>query len=165
MDEAKLTVVEQTRRALGPIEILVNNASIGSVYDETIFEISTETWRQILSINLDASLFLTRAASHDMRTVGWGRIVMVSSVTGTVVTNGSNVMHVKFGASQIGGAGTTYPGGESDLILDPGVPVLKFTDATKDVVKVGTKVRVQGVKAADGPTEWSSQSKWTARIA
>ncbi len=73
-----------------------------------------------------------------------------ATVTGTVVTNGSNVMHVKFGPSQIGGAGQTYPGGESDLILDPGVPVFKFTDSTKDIVKAGSKVRVQGVKNADG---------------
>jgi hypothetical protein len=59
-------------------------------------------------------------------------------------------MKVKFGPSQIGGSGTTYPAGESDLVLDPNVPVFKFTDVDKGVVKVGGKVRVQGVKNADG---------------
>jgi len=73
-----------------------------------------------------------------------------ATVTGTVVANGSNVMKVKFGPSQIGGAGTTYPAGESDLILDPGVPVFKFTDTTSAVVKVGGKVRLQGVRNAEG---------------
>jgi len=73
-----------------------------------------------------------------------------ATVTGTAVVNGSNVMKVKFGASQINGAGTTYPAGESDLILDPNVPVFKFTDADKGIVKVGGKVRVQGVKNAEG---------------
>ena len=73
-----------------------------------------------------------------------------ATVTGTAVVNGSNVMKVKFGPSQINGAGTTYPGGESDLILDPGVPVFKFTDSDKSVVKVGGKVRVQGVRNAEG---------------
>ncbi len=73
-----------------------------------------------------------------------------ATVTGTVVVNGSNVMHVKFGPSQIGGAGNTYPGGESDLVLDPGVPVLKFTDADKSIVHEGGKVRVQGVRNAQG---------------
>jgi 3-hydroxybutyrate dehydrogenase len=75
-------VVRETRARLGPIEILVNNASIGSVHDETIFELSTEQWRRYLAINLEASYFLTRAASHDMRERGWGRIVMVSSTNG-----------------------------------------------------------------------------------
>jgi hypothetical protein len=63
-----------------------------------------------------------------------------ATVTGTAIVNGSNVMKVKF------------PGGESDLILDPdpNIPVLKFTDADKGIVKAGGKVRVQGVKNADG---------------
>src|SRR5215467_15438781 len=73
-----------------------------------------------------------------------------ATVTGTAVVNGSNVMKVKFGPSQIGGAGTTYPGGESDLILDPGVPVFKFTDSDSSIVKAGGHVRVQGVRNAQG---------------
>jgi hypothetical protein len=63
-----------------------------------------------------------------------------ATVTGTVVTNGSNVMRVKF------------PGGESDLILDPGVPVQRFADTDRSAVKAGTKVRVQGVRNAEGAT-------------
>ncbi len=77
-------VVAETRRRLGPIEILVSNASIGSTYDETIFELTTDAWRRLLAINLEASFFLARAASHDMRAAGWGRIVMVASTSGLV---------------------------------------------------------------------------------
>jgi hypothetical protein len=75
-----------------------------------------------------------------------------ATVTGTAIVNGSNTMKVKFGPSQIGGAGPTYPGGESDLILDPNVPVIKFTDADSSIVKAGAKVRVQGVRNAEGAT-------------
>jgi hypothetical protein len=75
-----------------------------------------------------------------------------ATVTGTAIVNGSNTMRVKFGPSQIGGSGTTYPAGESDLILDPNVPVLKFTDADSSIVKAGAKVRVQGVRNAEGAT-------------
>jgi len=75
-----------------------------------------------------------------------------ATVTGTAIVNGSNSMRVKFGPSQIGGSGTTYPAGESDLILDPNVPVLKFTDADSSIVKAGAKVRVQGVRNAEGAT-------------
>jgi hypothetical protein len=73
-----------------------------------------------------------------------------ATVTGTAIVNGSNVMRVKFGDSQIGGKGTTYPAGESDLVLDPNVPVLKFTDVTSAAVKVGGKIRVQGIRNAQG---------------
>src|SRR4029077_18832235 len=63
-----------------------------------------------------------------------------ATVTGTAILNGSNVMKVKF------------PGGESDLILDPdpNIPVLKMTDTDKGAIKVGGKVRIQGLKNADG---------------
>ncbi len=75
-----------------------------------------------------------------------------ATVTGTAIVNGSNTMRVKFGPSQIGGSGTTYPAGESDLVLDPNVPVLKFPDADSSIVKAGAKVRVQGVRNAEGAT-------------
>ena len=61
-----------------------------------------------------------------------------ATVTGTAIVGGSNNMKVKF------------PGGESELILDPGVPVFAITPVDKGMVKAGTKVRVQGVKTADG---------------
>jgi len=63
-----------------------------------------------------------------------------ATVTGTAIVNGSNVMKVKF------------PGGESELVLDPdpNIPVLKFTDADKSIVHPGGKVRVQGVRNAEG---------------
>src|SRR5258707_4159544 len=42
-----------------------------------------------------------------------------ATVSGTAIVNGSNVMKVKFGASQIGGAGATFPAGGPDLPLAP----------------------------------------------
>ena len=82
-----------------------------------------------------------------MRGVGEGQRPMTdgkndtmtnATVTGTAIVGGSNNMKVKF------------PGGESELILDPGVPVFAITPVDKGMVKAGTKVRVQGVKTADG---------------
>ncbi|HEX3484642.1 MAG TPA: hypothetical protein VHT51_06250 [Micropepsaceae bacterium] len=92
-----------------------------------------------------------RIFSEKMRGLGEGQRPMNdarnqtmtnATVTGTAIVNGSNVMKVKF------------PGGESDLVLDPdpNIPVLKFTDADKGIIKTGGKVRVQGVRNADGAT-------------
>jgi len=63
-----------------------------------------------------------------------------ATVTGTAIVSGSNNIKVK------------YQGGESELILDPGVPVTAIVPADKAMVKAGTKVRVQGVRTAEGPT-------------
>jgi hypothetical protein len=61
-----------------------------------------------------------------------------ATVTGTAIVGGSNNIKVQ------------YKGGESELILDPGVPVTAIMPADKGMVKAGAKVRVQGVKTAEG---------------
>lgn len=59
-------------------------------------------------------------------------------VTGTAVVNGSNDIKVSF------------KGGESELILDPGVPVTRIEAADKSLVKPGVKVQLRGVRTQDG---------------
>ena len=61
-----------------------------------------------------------------------------ATVTGAVIVNGSNNIRVKFA------------GGESDLILDPGVPVTRIDTVDIGLVKSGVKVRLRGVRTADG---------------
>jgi hypothetical protein len=61
-----------------------------------------------------------------------------ATVTGTVLVGGSNDIKVKL------------PTGESELVLDPGVPVIAIVPAEKSDVKAGTKVVVNAVKTADG---------------
>ena len=61
-----------------------------------------------------------------------------ATVTGAAVVNGSNDIKVKF------------EGGESELILDPGVPVMRLEPADRSLVTSGAKVRVQGVRTAEG---------------
>lgn len=62
-----------------------------------------------------------------------------ATVTGAAVVNGSNNIKV------------TFEGGkESELILDPGVPVTRIDAADKMLLKTGVKVRVQGARNADG---------------
>jgi NAD(P)-dependent dehydrogenase (short-subunit alcohol dehydrogenase family) len=75
-------VVTTARERLGPVEILVLNAGIGSGLERSIWEQSTDVWRETMAVNLDGPFFLTRLAAPDMKELGWGRIVMVSSTAG-----------------------------------------------------------------------------------
>jgi hypothetical protein len=61
-----------------------------------------------------------------------------ATVIGAVVVNGSNHITVKL------------DGGESDLILDPGIPVTRIDTADIGLVRSGMKVRVRGVRSSDG---------------
>jgi len=77
-------IVAETRTRLGPVEILVLNAGIGSGHEREIWAQESSVWRETMAVNLDGPFFLCRAASADMKEGGWGRIVMVSSTSGEV---------------------------------------------------------------------------------
>ncbi len=75
-------IVAEARSRLGPVEILVLNAGIGSGHEREIWAQETAVWRETIAVNLDGPFYLCRAASLDMKKQGWGRIVMVSSTSG-----------------------------------------------------------------------------------
>ena len=77
-------IVEEARSRLGPIEILVNNAAIGSSGEKSIWEQERRRWDEALDVNLNAPFELTRLAVPDMIDRRYGRIVMVSSTAGEV---------------------------------------------------------------------------------
>jgi NAD(P)-dependent dehydrogenase (short-subunit alcohol dehydrogenase family) len=79
-----LRIVEETQRRLGPIEILINNAGVGSSGERAIWEADPAIWAEVLEVNLNAPFELTRLAAPDMVARGFGRIVMVSSTAGEV---------------------------------------------------------------------------------
>jgi 3-oxoacyl-[acyl-carrier protein] reductase len=75
----------------GRIDILVNNAGMVSVgnadEDETPFAaLGAEQWDGQLDRTLGTAFNVTRAVAPSMVAQGWGRIVMVSSVTGPLVS-------------------------------------------------------------------------------
>lgn len=69
---------------LGPIEILVNNAAFGIVRATTIIKMEKSDWDRDLAVNLTGAFNTIKAVMPGMVEKGWGRIVNVSSVTGTM---------------------------------------------------------------------------------
>jgi NAD(P)-dependent dehydrogenase (short-subunit alcohol dehydrogenase family) len=76
--------VDETEARLGPVEILVTCAGIGSTAETVVWEEPVEVWAETMRINLDAPFHLTRLAAAGMVERGYGRIVHTSSTAGVV---------------------------------------------------------------------------------
>jgi len=72
--------VAQVEAALGPIEVLVNNAGI--TRDAMLHKMSEAQWREVLDVNLGGCFNMCRAVIGGMRERRFGRIVSVGSVNG-----------------------------------------------------------------------------------
>ncbi|PLK26141.1 SDR family NAD(P)-dependent oxidoreductase [Novosphingobium sp. TH158] len=68
---------EQTRRELGPILILVNNAGIAPF--NNFLEISEELLTKVLKINLVGPFLVSQECVPDMIAAKWGRIINITS--------------------------------------------------------------------------------------
>jgi 3alpha(or 20beta)-hydroxysteroid dehydrogenase len=76
------TVVAETEKAFGPVNILVNNAGITMA--KSILEVTEEEYRRIVDIN-QVSVFLgMKAVIPSMQKAGSGSIVNISSINGIV---------------------------------------------------------------------------------
>ncbi len=73
-------IVEETERRLDPIDIVVNNAGIGSAGEQLTWLQDPARWREAIAVNLDAPFELTRLTLPGMIDRNWGRIVMVGSL-------------------------------------------------------------------------------------
>jgi NAD(P)-dependent dehydrogenase (short-subunit alcohol dehydrogenase family) len=78
-DEGCGRIVDETRRRMGPIDILINNAGVGSYRDKPIWATTNQVWDESIATNLNGPFYLTRRVVKEMRSRRWGRIVMVGS--------------------------------------------------------------------------------------
>ena len=79
-EEGTSRVFEETLKALGPVDVLVNNAgdAIGDDFDAA----DDAAWAFSFEMNLFSGIRLTRLTLPHMKRQKWGRIVNVSSIWG-----------------------------------------------------------------------------------
>jgi len=119
--------------AFGPIAVLVNNAGIlGSLPGNTVSEAE---WDEVLTVNLKSAFLVTEAVLPHMREVGWGRIIMLSSVAAQI--GGATNLH--YAASKAGLLGLTHSYAsqlaKSGITVNALAPALVETDMVVDGLK------------------------------
>lgn len=78
-------IVEEVENAWGPVQILVNNAGIGSSANpKPLVEFDDDFWELTLQLNVTAPYRLTKRVLPAMIAAGWGRIINVSSINARV---------------------------------------------------------------------------------
>jgi 3-hydroxybutyrate dehydrogenase len=78
-------LVGEVNTKLGPIEILVNNAGVGSsAGPKPLVEFDDDLWHRTLQLNLTAPYLLTKAVLPGMLSRKSGRIIMIASINGKI---------------------------------------------------------------------------------
>ena len=75
--EAGIKAVEAE---LGPVDVLVSNAGI--TRDGMFHRMTFDQWQAVIRTNLDSMFTMTRPVIDGMRSRGFGRIIIISSVNG-----------------------------------------------------------------------------------
>lgn len=73
-------MIAETEQAFGPIELLVCNAGISASAEKD--PMSFETWRKVMTVNVDGVFLPVMAVKDGMMARGFGRIVCIASIAG-----------------------------------------------------------------------------------
>jgi NAD(P)-dependent dehydrogenase (short-subunit alcohol dehydrogenase family) len=79
-DEQAQQLVEKIVDDFGRVDVLVNNAGI--TRDKSFLKMTRSMWDEVLRVNLDGPMHLTRAVLSGMIAAGWGRVINITSVVG-----------------------------------------------------------------------------------
>jgi len=95
-DEDCRRIVERTEAALGPLDVLVNNAGIGA--SGTVLTTDEATWDRLVTVNLKGTFLMSRAALRVMVPRRRGVIVNAGSIAGVrAVADRAAYVATKFG--------------------------------------------------------------------
>jgi 3-oxoacyl-[acyl-carrier protein] reductase len=130
-EKSVAAMVEQTNAALGPIDMLVNNAGI---FEYVMHEDATlEHWRRTIDINLTGLFIVTWAIKPQMMARNFGRIVNMSSISGLR----SRPYGIAYSASKAGVIGFTKSASEAliahNIRMNAVAPGLIETEIIDDV--------------------------------
>ena len=82
-DEAAVqNLFDQAVARFGTVDVLINNAGIAD--STAVYEMSLETWQQVIETNLTSAFLCSRAAFRVMKDKGRGRILNIGSISARV---------------------------------------------------------------------------------
>lgn len=156
-EEAVGRLIREVGDALGPVDVLVNNA--GVTRDGLLARMSSDDWDRVIEVNLRSAFLCSKAVMRGMLKNRWGRIISIGSVSGLAGNPGQAnyaaskaavIGFTKSIAKEVGGRGITVnvvaPGFiETDMTAELGEAAL---EAAISATAVGRLGRPEDVAAA-----------------
>lgn len=134
---------KEINAAMGPVEVLVNNAGI--TRDTLLMRMKNDDWDAVISSNLNSVFYCTKEALRGMSKAKWGRVINISSVTGLI----GNPGQTNYSASKAGIIGFTksfareYAArGITANAVAPGFISTDMTAVLKDEVKTAIAAQI-----------------------
>jgi NAD(P)-dependent dehydrogenase (short-subunit alcohol dehydrogenase family) len=121
----------EVRRALGRVDVLVNNAGIGWL--GTVETLTEDEWDHVMAVNVKSVFLCSRAVIPEMASGGGGRIINVASVAGLVASPGRAAYCASKGAVVMLTRAMALDGAASGINVNaicPGVVVTAMTEAS-----------------------------------
>jgi NAD(P)-dependent dehydrogenase (short-subunit alcohol dehydrogenase family) len=84
-------LTDEVRQALGPVDILVNNAAVGDPGHRNAWELGADRWKRMIDVNLSGAYYCCAAVLPGMLSRGWGRIINIASTSG--ISGGTSGVH------------------------------------------------------------------------
>ncbi|MFQ5948774.1 MAG: 3-oxoacyl-[acyl-carrier-protein] reductase [Acidimicrobiia bacterium] len=132
-ERAVAGMFEEVEGALGPVEVLVNNA--GMTRDHLLLRMGPSAWDDVLRVNLRSVYLCTRMALRRMLRARWGRVISVSSVAGIT----GNPGQANYAAAKAGIIGFTRSMakevGSRGITVNAVAPGFIDTDLTAELAK------------------------------
>jgi NAD(P)-dependent dehydrogenase (short-subunit alcohol dehydrogenase family) len=95
------TLVDDVEAAGGPVDVLV---SVAGIYEPSeAVEMSLDSYRRVLAVNLDAPVFLAQRCGRGMAGRGYGRVLSITSIHG----DHSEALGLSYDVSKAGLQGAT----------------------------------------------------------
>ena len=125
-------VVATTVARFGKLDILVNNAGIFRT--ERVEDTSEQSWDQVMDVNAKGVFLGTKAAIPEMRKVGGGSIINISSIAGLVGSPYSSAYNASKGAVRLLTKSTAIQYAKDGIRANSVHPGVIETEMTREVV-------------------------------
>lgn len=137
------SVLNTIKEKFGDVDILINNAGI--TRDNLMLRLSDQDWNDIINTNLTPIFQLSKAVMRPMMKKGFGRIVNIGSVVGSI----GNIGQANYSAAKAAVIGFTKSmslevaaKGVTVNVVAPGFIATDMTDVLSDEVKANLLTRI-----------------------